>query len=87
MPCWPGLSSSLGSLAFVPFVRYERAQPEPIIDVRLVAHRGQWPIQLTAFLFGIPVLGGQIPLSTFAQADPAVARLRARAPTRRSSRP
>ncbi len=29
-------------------------------------------MQLTAFLFGIPVLGGQIPLSTFAQADPEV---------------
>lgn len=62
----------LGLLSFVPFVRYELRHPEPIIDVRLVGSAGQWPIQLTAFLFGIPVLGGQIPLSTFAQADPAV---------------
>ena len=62
----------LGLLAFVPFVRHELRHPEPIIDVRLLASAGQWPVQLTAFLFGIPVLGGQIPLSTFAQADPAV---------------
>jgi MFS family permease len=62
----------LGLLVLVPFVRYERAHPEPIVDVDLLAGPGQWPIQLTAFLFGIPVLAGQIPLSTFAQADPDV---------------
>jgi MFS family permease len=62
----------LGLLTFVPFVRYELGLAEPIIDVRLLAKPAQWPVQLTAFLFGIPVLGGQIPLSTFAQADPEV---------------
>jgi MFS family permease len=60
----------LGLAVLVPFVRYERGHPEPIVDVDLLAGPRQWPIQLTAFLFGIPVLGGQIPLSTFAQADP-----------------
>lgn len=54
------------------FVRYELAHPEPILDVRMVARPAQWPIQLTAFLFGMPVLGAQLPLSTFAQADPEV---------------
>ena len=63
---------ALGLLVLVPFVRYERAHPEPIIDVDLLTGPRQWPIQLTAFLFGIPVLGGQIPLATFAQADPEV---------------
>lgn len=63
---------ALGLLVLVPFVRYERAHPEPIIDVDLLAGPAQWPIQLTSFLFGIPVLAGQIPLSTFAQADPDV---------------
>ena len=29
-----------------------------------------WPVQLTAGLFGISVLGAQIPLATFAAADP-----------------
>ncbi|GEP39703.1 hypothetical protein NPS01_33660 [Nocardioides psychrotolerans] len=61
-----------GLAALVPFWRFETAQAEPIVDVRLLATPQQWPVQLTAFLFGIPVLGGQIPLSTFAQADPDV---------------
>ncbi|MEO7070913.1 MAG: MFS transporter, partial [Nostocoides sp.] len=60
-----------GLVAVVPFWRYEAEIAEPIVDVRLLARPTQWPVQLTAFLFGIPVLGGQIPLSTFAQADPA----------------
>jgi MFS family permease len=62
----------VGVFAFVPFVRYERRQAEPIIDVGLLAQRRQWPIQLTAFLIGMSVLGAQIPLSTFARADPDV---------------
>ncbi len=58
-------------VAFVVFWRFEHRHPEPIVDVKLLASPAQWPVQLTAFLFGIPVLGGQIPLSTYAQADPA----------------
>jgi MFS family permease len=64
---------AMGIAAFVPFVRYERAQQDPMIDVDLLAQRGQWPVQATAFLFGMSVLGAQIPLSTFAQTDPDVA--------------
>jgi len=56
----------------VPFVRAQRRIEEPLIDVRLLASPKQWPIQLTAFLFGMSVLGAQIPLSTFARTDPAV---------------
>ena len=63
----------LGLAALVPFVRYEARHPDPIIDVRLFAQPGQWRVQLTAFLFGMSVLGAQIPLSTFARTDPAVA--------------
>jgi len=62
----------VGVLVLVPFVRHERGVSDPIVDVDLLASPAQWPIQVTAFLFGIPVLGGQIPLSTFAQADPDV---------------
>ncbi|PKH37836.1 Major Facilitator Superfamily protein [Nocardioides alpinus] len=58
-------------VAFAVFWRFELHHPEPIVDVRLLSSPAQWPVQVTAFLFGIPVLGGQIPLSTFAQADPA----------------
>ena len=69
----PWLLIVAGLAALLPFVRYENAHPEPLIDVRLLAARGQWPVQLTAFLFGMSVLGAQIPLSTFARTDPAEA--------------
>ena len=60
----------VGLVALLPFARYELTLAEPLVDVRLLRDARQWPVQLTAFLFGIPVLGGQIPLSTYAQADP-----------------
>lgn len=69
---WPWLSMLVGLAALWPFTRVELAQPEPLIDVRLLATPAQWPVQLTAFLFGMSVLGAQIPLSTFARTDPAV---------------
>jgi hypothetical protein len=62
-----------GLVLLVPFVRAERRIAEPLIDVDLMATRAQWPVQLTAFLFGMSVLGAQIPLSTFARTDPDVA--------------
>src|SRR3546814_1736439 len=52
-----------GLLALVPFGRLEAAQAEPLVDVRLLGQPTQWPIQFTAFLFGMSVLGAQIPLS------------------------
>jgi hypothetical protein len=68
VPAW-GLVA-LGLAAFVPFARYEAARPDPMVDVRLLAAPGQWPVQLCSFLFGMSVLGAQIPLSTFARTDP-----------------
>jgi MFS family permease len=62
---------ALSVVALVVFWRFEQRHPQPIVDVRLLSSPSQWPVQVTAFLFGIPVLGGQIPLSTYAQADPA----------------
>ena len=61
----------LGVLSLWPFARFELGVGEPLIDVRLLATAAQWPVQLTAFLFGMSVLGAQIPLSTFARTDPA----------------
>ena len=61
----------LGFLSLWPFARFELGVVEPLIDVRLLATSAQWPVQLTAFLFGMSVLGAQIPLSTFARTDPA----------------
>lgn len=63
----------VGLVSLWPFIGYEARQDEPLIDVRLFARPEQWPIQLTAFLFGMSVLGAQIPLSTFARTDPDVA--------------
>jgi hypothetical protein len=68
---WLLILAGLAMLA--PFVRFEAAQAEPLVDVRLLASRLQWPVQLTAFLFGMSVLGAQIPLSTFARTDPDTA--------------
>jgi MFS family permease len=62
---------ALSAVALVVFWRFEQRHPQPIVDVGLLSSPAQWPVQVTAFLFGIPVLGGQIPLSTYAQADPA----------------
>lgn len=62
----------LGLISLIPFARLEAGLAEPLVDVRLLAQPGQWPIQLTAFLFGMSVLGAQIPLSTFARTDPSV---------------
>ena len=60
----------LGLLTLWPFARTELGIDEPLIDVRLLGSPAQWPVQLTAFLFGMSVLGAQIPLSTFARTDP-----------------
>jgi MFS family permease len=69
---WPWLVVMLGLAAFVPFARHELSHAEPLVDLRILGARGQWPVQATAFLFGVSVLGAQIPLSTFARTDPAV---------------
>lgn len=63
----------LGVASFWPFVRLQLRTDEPLVDVQLLASPQQWPVQLTAFLFGVSVLGAQIPLSTFARTDPEVA--------------
>jgi MFS family permease len=67
---WVWLFIAAGLLVFVPFARYERRRPDPAIDLRVLAQPSMWPVQLTAGLFGIAVLGAQAPLSTFAGTDP-----------------
>jgi MFS family permease len=61
----------LGLATTVPFCRLEADTAEPLVDVRLLASRRQWPLQLVTGLFGMAVLGAQIPLSTFARTKPA----------------
>ncbi|WP_181309783.1 MFS transporter [Nocardioides campestrisoli] len=67
----PWLFITAGLLVLVPFVRHSASIEDPVVDVRLLATPAQWPVQLTAFLFGMSVLGAQIPLSTFAQTEPS----------------
>lgn len=65
---WALLAFGVATLAA--FVRFEARHPDPLVDVSIFRHPGQWPVQVTAFLFGMSVLGAQIPLSTFARTDP-----------------
>jgi MFS family permease len=67
---WILLPVGIGVL--VVFVAYERRQDDPAIDIRVFKRPEMWPIQVTAFLLGISVLGAQAPLSTFVGTDPAL---------------
>ena len=53
-------------LVFIPFGRQELRHPDPFIDLRVLRQPTMWPVIVTAGLFGISVLGAQIPLSTYA---------------------
>ena len=66
---WPWLVVAIGIALFVPFARYELRQHEPLVDVRLFRSSSLWPVFVTAGLFGVSVLGAQVPLSTFARTD------------------
>ncbi|MCU1409536.1 MAG: transporter [Rhodoglobus sp.] len=56
----------VGLAVFVPWSRFELRQKDPAIDLRVLREPTMWPIQLTAGLVGISLLGAQAPLSTFA---------------------
>src|SRR5690606_30361306 len=67
---WVWAVIAFGVLTFVPFTRFELRQKDPAIDIRVLAQPNMWPVQLTAFLIGISILGAQAPLSTFAGTEP-----------------
>jgi MFS family permease len=58
-----------GVLVFVPWARYELRKDDPVIDLRVMRQPNMWPVQLTAALIGISLLGAQAPLATFAGTD------------------
>lgn len=66
---WVWLLLAVGLGLAVPFVRTELAAREPLVNLRILSLAPQWPIQITAFLFGMSILGAQIPLSTFARTN------------------
>jgi MFS family permease len=53
----------------VPWGRYELRQEDPAIDLRVLRQPNMWPVQLTAGLIGISILGAQAPLATFARSE------------------
>lgn len=63
---------ALGIAMLVVFVRVELRQDDPAIDIRVLRRPEMWPVQATAFLVGISLLGAQGPLSTYAGTDPAL---------------
>ncbi|MCT9818695.1 MFS transporter [Microbacterium sp. W1N] len=69
---WVGALLVAGILVFVWFVRHELRQDDPAIDIRVLRRPEMWPVQATAFLVGISLLGAQGPLSTYAGTDPAL---------------
>lgn len=74
MGAWqPWAFVALGLVLMIAFVRVELRAQDPVMDMRIMADRRQWPIQATAFFFGMSVLGAQAPLSTFSRTDPSVA--------------
>lgn len=67
---WVYLVIAVGVLVFIPFGFYELRQKDPAIDLRMLRQPTMWPVQLTAGLIGISLLGAQAPLATFAGTDP-----------------
>lgn len=68
---WCYLLIVAGVLVFIPFGRYELKQEDPAIDLRVFGQPTMWPVQLTAGLIGISLLGAQAPLSAYAGTNPS----------------
>jgi len=67
---WTWLVVAAGLLLLLPFGWWELRQRDPAIDLRVLRARSMWPVQLTAGLVGVSLLGAQAPLATFAATDP-----------------
>ena len=67
---WVYAMMAAGVLVFVPWTLFELRQKDPAVDIRVFRQPTMWPVQVTAGLIGISILGAQTPLATFAGADP-----------------
>ncbi|KTR90224.1 transporter [Microbacterium testaceum] len=61
-----------GVVLLAVFVWFELRQSDPAIDIRVLRRPDMWPVQTTAFLVGISLLGAQGPLATYAGTDRAL---------------
>ena len=75
----------VGVLVFLPWGGTSCARQDPAIDLRVLRQPNMWPVQLTAGLVGISLLGAQAPLSDLRRHRPGE-RLRARTGVRARSR-
>ncbi len=69
---WVWMLLIAGIAVFVVFGWFELRQDDPAVDIRVLRRPEMWPVQATAFLVGISLLGAQGPLSTYAGTDPAL---------------
>ncbi|MEV7694216.1 MFS transporter [Microbacterium sp. NPDC089189] len=69
---WTWVILAAGLAAFAWFVRFELRQDDPAVDIRVLRRPEMWPVQATAALVGISLLGAQGPLSTYAGTDPSL---------------
>ncbi|MFC7430705.1 MULTISPECIES: MFS transporter [unclassified Agrococcus] len=66
----PWLLVAAGLVLVLPFGRWVLRRPDPAIDLRVLRRPEMWPVQLTAGLVGVSLLGAQTPLATYAGTDP-----------------
>jgi predicted MFS family arabinose efflux permease len=66
----PWLLVAVGLVLLLPFGRWVLGRDDPAIDLRVLRRPEMWPVQLTAGLVGVSLLGAQAPLATFAGTDP-----------------
>jgi MFS family permease len=67
---WVWVMMGVGVMVFIPWTRFELGRKDPAVDIRVFRQPNMWPVQVTAGLVGISLLGAQTPLSTFAGANP-----------------
>lgn len=69
---WVWMLLIAGIAGFAVFGWFELRQSDPAVDIRVLRRPEMWPVQATAFLVGISLLGAQGPLSTYAGTDPSL---------------
>ncbi|WP_306232022.1 MFS transporter [Agrococcus beijingensis] len=69
---WGWAVMAIGVALLLPFGRWVLGKADPAIDLRVMRQPSMWPVQLTAGLVGVSLLGAQTPLATYAGTDPSL---------------